>query len=520
MHFDRYKVTHKMSKNRQDSTRKGEKVYMKGLKKILTGILAGAMALSMTISAGTAMKANAAADNTITVQSAVEGETYNIYRLLDLDTAGLATEDTTEDDAYLYTINDTWKGFWTTGAGASYITTNTVGTRTYVVWKEDMKSGAQMEAFGKAAAKYAADNGVAPSATAVTVGDDNTASWTGLENGYYMVTSTLGSAVSVASTPATKNNVISEKNQGNTTEKQVLEGNTYGSTSDGMIGDLVTFRSKVVIAKNSVNVVYHDTMTGGLTWTGAADTKVYTDEACTEELAASNYAVAAGTAPETFTVSFTKAYLDGIAEASVNLYIKYNANINDKAVVATAETNTPKITWGENGTYTGTPTETYVRKFQILKYDATDSTKKALAGAKFQLYTSANGGDAINVAVSSDGKTYRVVYEEDKIPAGYTVVTDKKMTTLDNGTLHVEGVDSVTYYLEETDAPVGYNKLTERVAVTVSADNSVIVDVPNSSGAVLPSTGGIGTTIFYIIGGLLIVAAVVFFVVRRKADAE
>ena len=94
------------------------------------------------------------------------------------------------------------------------------------------------------------------------------------------------------------------------------------------------------------------------------------------------------------------------------------------------------------------------------------------------------------------------------------------MTTLDNGTLHVEGVDSVTYYLEETDAPVGYNRLTERVAVTVSADNSVIVDVPNSSGAVLPSTGGIGTTIFYIIGGLLIVAAVVFFVVRRKADAE
>ena len=71
-----------------------------------------------------------------------------------------------------------------------------------------------------------------------------------------------------------------------------------------------------------------------------------------------------------------------------------------------------------------------------------------------------------------------------------------------------------------SSAPAGYNLVVEDPQVIPEADGSTIVEVPNGSGSVLPSTGGIGTTIFYIIGGLLIVAAVVFFVVRRRADAE
>ncbi len=489
---------------------------MKGLKKILTGILAGAMALSMTLSAGSAMKAEAA-DQTITVNGAVENEKYNIYRMLDLDVANL--NDTTKADAYMYTINDKWKAFWTgDGAGAAYVDTNTVGTKTYVSWKDGKDTEAEMEAFGKLAATYAA--GVDADYAEIVVGTNKTASWANISNGYYLVTSTLGSAVAIASTPANSNNLINEKNQGNTTEKKVKEGNDYVDSNDGAIGDTVEFRSKVTIAKNSVNVVYHDTMTNGLTWTGDGDVKVYKDEALTAELEAANYTVAAGSDGETFTVAFDKEYLDGISEASVNLYIYYKATINSEAVVETADTNTPKITWGNNGKYEGAPTSTYTRSFKILKYNAADSQKNPLAGAKFKLYTSETEGTPLKLATNETGTIYRVYVVGETLPSGFTATEDDEIVTLSSGEITVEGVDSVNYYLEETEAPTGFNKLTERFVVRVDTNNAFKAEIPNGSGATLPSTGGIGTTIFYIIGGLLIVAAVVFFVVRRKSDAE
>lgn len=490
---------------------------MKGLKKILTGILAGAMALSMTLSAGSAMKAEAAG-NTITVQNAVKGETYNIYRILDLDVANNDNPD--KDNAYMYTINSTWEGFWTSGAGKDYIKTNNVGTKKYVNWVSGKETAAEMEAFGKAAAKYATDNNITPSATAITVGEDGVAKWEGLDNGYYMVSSTLGTAVSVASTPAHKDNVIKEKNETSTVEKKVKEdsANQYGESNDGAIGDEVSFRTKIQIAKNSTKVVYHDTMTSGLTWTGAANVKAYSDEAMSSAIDASNYAVAAGTGSETFTVTFTQAYLDSLKNAKTDVYIAYTAKINNSAQVGTIETNTPVLKWGDNGNAEGTPTKTVIHEFQILKYNGADTSKSPLAGAKFKIYLAETGDDALALAKSTDGLTYRVLNAGEKIPDGYTAAD--VIETVATGTIKVVGVDSDKYYLEETEAPAGFNKIQGRIEIQVAADNSLIKDVENLSGAVLPSTGGIGTTIFYIIGGLLIVAAVVFFVVRRKGDAE
>ena len=102
------------------------------------------------------------------------------------------------------------------------------------------------------------------------------------------------------------------------------------------------------------------------------------------------------------------------------------------------------------------------------------------------------------------------------------------LTTGANGKLEVAGLDGDTYYLREVKAPAGYNVLAEdvevKIAPTVSDDGKaltlapVTVKVENKSGAELPPTGGIGTTVFYVLGGLLVVCAGVLLITKRRMN--
>ena len=186
--------------------------------------------------------------------------------------------------------------------------------------------------------------------------------------------------------------------------------------------------------------------------------------------------------------------------------------------VETGEKNTGKITWGNKGEGTPTTTTTKTHKFDILKYDGADEEKNPLAGAKFQLFTTETGGTALALAKNADGTVYRVVKSDEALPSGYTLVADSKIVTLAAGRITVEGVDSDNYYLEETDAPKGFNPISGRNPLVVDASNNLVAEIPNESGAQLPSTGGIGTTIFYVLGGLLAVGAGIVLVARRKAS--
>lgn len=479
---------------------------MKKMKKIMALVIAMVMVLAMSIT-------SMAAANTITVKNAKEGETYTIYKMLDLSV-------NTSLNAYRYTLNDTWEEFWTTGAGAEYVEVNEANE---VVWKENKKSAEDMEAFGKAAAAWAEGKSIA--VKAITVAEKaNTAEFTELDNGYYMITSTYGTAVTIGSTPAKPVQEIIEKNTENTTEKEVLEaaernesGNQYRSQNDAQIGDTVAFRSKIIIVKNTINVAYHDVMTDGLTL-DPESIKVYTDVNLTQEFDASNYTVNTEVEDETFVVSFDDNYVTSLTN-DTTLYIAYTAVLNNKAETTGSQTNTPSVTWGDNGSSTNEPTNTYTREFKILKYDGADNEKNPLAGAEFELYTSTDSNATpIGLAVNAEGTVYRVVENGTEIPTGYTK-TDV-IVTLSTGVITIKGVDSDDYYLVEITAPEGYNMLQDPVKVEVSETNELEAEIANNSGTLLPGTGGIGTTMFYVIGGVLVLAAMALVALKSRMKTE
>ncbi|MBQ5812946.1 MAG: LPXTG cell wall anchor domain-containing protein, partial [Clostridia bacterium] len=97
--------------------------------------------------------------------------------------------------------------------------------------------------------------------------------------------------------------------------------------------------------------------------------------------------------------------------------------------------------------------------------------------------------------------------------------TETEYVDIEAGEVMIKGLDTDTYYLEEIEAPAGYNMLTARVAVTpdVEAVEAVVV---NSIGTELPSTGGIGTTIFYALGAVMVIGAGVLLVAKKRMSVE
>ena len=210
--------------------------------------------------------------------------------------------------------------------------------------------------------------------------------------------------------------------------------------------------------------------------------------------------------------------------------VTYSATVNANAVVGDkGNPNTTKLSYTEGSTTTNetkdSQTRTYVWEFDVLKYTMKDNAETPLAGAKFVLYKTV------------DGKNYYVKVTDGKV-TGWTETKAEGTVfeTPDDGSFIISGLDADTYYLEEVEAPAGYNKLAAPVKVTITAtidattnvgtatvtygENSTgTVKIENKTGVELPSTGGVGTTIFYVIGGLLMAVAVVLLVTKKKMSA-
>ena len=482
---------------------------MKKVSKILSLLLTLALVLGMAV---TAFADSTVTTGSVTINNAVAGQNYTVYRIFDL-----SHDDTFE--AITYMVNPAWEAFFadpatTAAPGRNYVDIDAQG---YVTWKEN----ADAAEFAKKAQVYAAtlsNNQGQVTAAGTTV------EFKGLEFGYYLVDSSLGVLCVLDTTMPDV--TMQEKNGVPTDYKEVQEDATqaFGRVNDADIGDVVNFRSTIVTQPGAENYVFHDKMSSGLTlnYSSAADISVTLNG---DAVVAGAYTIRTGrevTDGCTFEIVFSQAFCDMLGENG-ELVIGYSATVNENAVIAGAgNPNESRLTYGEDGQFDTTPsiTKTYTWGMDVLKY-ANGNREKPLEGVKFVLLNSGKS-KAAQVANGKLTGWMDVPAQGAPWPAGTELITDAK------GELVIDGLDADTYYLRETAGLPGYNKLADDQEITITAtpgekDDTLTFSRPtayinNQSGTELPSTGGVGTTYFYALGGVLAVGAAVLLVTKKRAE--
>lgn len=380
----------------------------------------------------------------------------------------------------------------------------------------------------------------------------------GLEAGYYLV---KDSDNALANTDDFKTAYIMEvvgdveatpKGDKPSLDKQVKNGGEWNVVGDGQIGDTVEFRIITTVPDTKEYTKYdyiiHDTMSDGLTSNvkSVVDVTIKVNDGDVV-LGTDYYTVDATGNTFSITVNILKAVEDGKIKAGDVLYTYYTGVINDRAKVydVDSENNTAYLVYSNNpnnNVETGETTEKKVYEWTYkMTVNKVDGQKQPLNGAKFVL--SRNG--ELNVEdLNCDENGVPTVTADliglVKIDGGYRVAkaddTDI-VYVIDAGKAVIKGLDAgVTYYLYETKTPEGYNSLKAPVEFVINAeytDNGATVknvsatvggtaadglqaDIVNNAGSELPSTGGIGTTIFYIVGAILVVAAGVLLITKKR----
>lgn len=224
-----------------------------------------------------------------------------------------------------------------------------------------------------------------------------------------------------------------------------------------------------------------------------------------------------------FHVALTDDYCNGIT-GDKDIEVYYSATVNKKAVKTSGETNETWLDYGEGHKTTKDSTTTKTYQFDLVKYTKVDGTKHLLDGAEFKLYEDEGKTAAVKFVYDDTTKTYRVADSSE---------TGNATIKVEGGKVTLTGLKKKTYYLEETQEPQGYNKLNELQTVNLGESGFVPTasvnqtaktytdggyGVENNAGTTLPTTGGIGTTIFYLIGGGLMVAAAVLLIAKKRME--
>ena len=467
----------------------------KTFKKLFAALLAAALVLAMAVPAFAETNAT---KGSITISKTVKDETYTIYRMFKLDSYNA------ESNTYSYTVESDWEGFFKTGAGGNYITLDGQNHPTWTA--ADENDSTTVAAFAKAALAWAADKKI--SGTKETATGD-TVTFSNLDLGYYLVDSSLGALCGLNTT--NPNATIKEKNEKPEIKKEVQTSTgDWGDKNNAKIGDTVEYKVEITVADGAQTYTVTDTMSTGLTF-NSGSLKVTANDVVTTD-----YTLTPTT--NGFTLVLPETYVSTLTKGTT-IIVTYNATLNKDAVIdGDGNTNEVKLGYGNHQNTVPSKVTTKSYQFDLVKVDG--ATKKLLNGAEFKLYDAENGGSVIKVVPVAGG--YRVANGDE---------TGAVDTIKVNGKVHISGLDKTTYWLEETKAPDGYNMLTERkpVSLTNGSNNTTLtsstwseadhgVAVENNAGTVLPSTGGMGTTLFYVIGGGLMVAAVVLLVTKKRME--
>lgn len=489
---------------------------MKVSKKLVALLLAVVMVLSMSVVAF-------AADGSITIDNTTVGKDYSIFKVFDAQYKVVTTEETETCPAEDKTV----VVYTYSGANAEFLKALGYATSPFTVEKNllgtynvSLKSGVSETAIVEFLSVNAANLG---GAIDTKTAEASSVTFTGLDYGYYYISSSLGTAVTLDSAIPTA--VVHDKNQKPAnTDKVIVEEDldtVIGDYSTAEFGETIYYAVSLDAtnydgASKIVKYIAHDELVQGLKNLQFAGKVTVNGEVI------SNYT---DNKDGTVTIPWVDEDGNHLYPANSKLCVYYSAVMDGTKHLAK---NKAWYTWVCEDDKEGKSDEdivvTEAFDIEIDKYVYGSSCNK-LAEAKFVLYKLVDGEPLYFASVDGD-----IEWVSQKTNADF-------FTTNTNGFAQIVGLDLGTYYLEEIAAPVGYNALTEAVKAELTKDTVsyqkisdgvtynvetgyLLIEVPNSTGMELPETGGMGTTIFYVIGGLLLLASGVLFITKKRMSVE
>ena len=520
---------------------------MKRIKKFAAALLTAIMMMTMTVTAYAAgnctLTVNVKTGEGVPTQT-LKDQTINLYKLFDV-TESKSGETTN----YAYTVN--------TATGYKSALTNVLGNKVNENSKDEdfakavlgleKDNGTEVQNFANKFTTYALKNSLGATATSNKITGENTTSYTfnNLDAGYYLVYVTGGKEIQSSLVTVDKDtNTVNLKTEAPSITKTadndtVSIGQVVKYTVTGSIPDTTGY--------NQYQYIIHDELSNGLDFVNDKNGTALGEDATTVNVAvALKDGTDASTAPTTAnldTANNKKMSLDLSAWVKANqennkgksFTVTYYAKVNKDAEVK--EQNKAQLEYGNKPgeTTTTTPSEAKTPTYPLDINKIKKGSDEKLAGAKFRLYSSEADAKA-----NDESKAIKVSPVVADVAGNYVVDPASTTTEFESVksiegkgyNLHLNGLAAGTYYLVETKAPDGFNKLTDPIKVTITKTGDAewtiskgdtvvgdkIIDIENSTGSLLPSTGGTGVIVFAGVAILLVFGVVVSFIHdKRKA---
>ena len=512
---------------------------MKRMKKIMALMLAAIMMMAMSV---TAFAAETTHSLTVKVKGGqdLKGQTINLYKLFDVTESGEG-----QKKNYAYTVNTQYKA---TLASVLNIAENSKDEKfAAIVTKLGTDHSTEVQKFANDFTADVLTKNLSATVNSGKITEANKLSYTfdNLADGYYLVYVTGGKEIqSSLVTVDAQTNTVNLKTEApsitKTADKATAEiGQVVTYTVTGVIPDTTGYDSYVY----KIN----DELSAGLDFVNNANgTALETDATAVNVTVAFKDGTDASTAPKEATLNSTnnkKMSLDLSAWVRANqankgktFTVTYYAKVNKDAEVT--NNNRASLEYGNNpsNTTTTTPSEAKTNTYPLDINKTKKGSEEKLAGAKFRLYSSeadAKANDeskAIKVSPVVAGVAGNYVVD----PASTTTEFESVKSIEGKGyNLHINGLEAKDYWLVETQAPEGFNKLTDPIKVTITktsetewtvakndtTETDKIIDIENSTGSLLPSTGGRGAIAFAVIAALLVFGVAVSFIRDKRKEA-
>lgn len=509
---------------------------MKKMKKIMALMLAAIMMMPMSV---TAFAAEGAGTHTLTVNAKggqdLKGQTINLYKLFDVTESGEG-----QNKNYAYTVNETYKK--TLATVLNIPETSKDEDFAAAVTKLGSDNATEVQNFANTFTTKALEGKLEATTTSRKITEENKTSYTfnNLADGYYLVYVTGGKEIqsSLVTVDADTNTVNLKTEAPSITKKADKEtaeiGQVVKYTVTGAIPDTTGY--------DQYQYIIHDTLSKGLDFVNDANGTALGEGATTVNVTVAftdTSLTVGGTAPTTATLDTANnrkmsldlsAWVrDNQANKGKEFTVTYYAKVNKDAEVT--NNNKASLEYGNNpsDTTTTTPSEAKTNTYPLDIKKTNKKTNELLAGAKFSLYATADDAKKGENAIKVSGSNGKYVVD----PDSKNTVFESVGNDLGGYNLRVNGLEAKDYWLVETQAPEGFNKLTDPIKVTITKDGDAnwtvkkndvseddkIIDVENSTGSLLPSTGGRGAIAFAVIAAILVFGVAVSFIRDKRKEA-